>query len=136
VASNTAKRSSKLVGAAIMLTAVGVLAQPAMAETIKLTCRATGAWADRPPQFLKIDEDNGALYVVFADGSPEGDGTPHKFDKNSDFIAWGEPNGDTTNFWSLDRVSGDMRFDAPSGVGSGRSVETFHCAKPATDRAF
>jgi hypothetical protein len=71
MAFNTVERSSKLGGAAIIMAAVGMLAQPAVADTINLTCRPTGAWSDRPPQFLKIDEDNGTLYVVFADGSPE-----------------------------------------------------------------
>jgi hypothetical protein len=122
----------KVIAAAGMF--VGLTCSAANAEIVHLTCRPYGGWERLSPYLFIIDTDKGELDMDPAGQDPST--YPVKFNKDADVIKWSFENGDTRDFLSLDRVTGEFRMDGPSGVGNERSVITARCEKAAQNKIF
>jgi hypothetical protein len=108
---------------------IAALAMPTIAiaapAVTQLICRPTGQAANTmDPMRIELHAAEGFLLFEFADHTPAEEGKPILFNKDSNFVQWSSPNGDSANMYSLDRVTGKFRYmNGPS-----QSITIFDCS--------
>jgi hypothetical protein len=121
-----------LASATIFMAPAEALAQPAPAM-IHLICRPIGQAVDRSDPFaIDLHAAEGFLRFGFADGAAADGGEHIAFNKDSDLIQWTLPNGSSVNMFSLDRVSGKLRYTN----GPSQTIWIYDCGVNQEQRKF
>jgi len=130
----TGLASSVLIAAFAMPTIATAQPRPSAAPAVtQLICRPTGQAANTmDPMRIELHAAEGFLLFEFADHTPAEEGKPILFNKDSNFVQWSSPNGDSANMYSLDRVTGEFRYmNGPS-----QSITIFDCSPDQEQRKF